>query len=55
VISESQSFGIRGHSEQALDHRIRDIAKSDLLSAKGDPTRICCGCRFSERKIEEPF
>jgi hypothetical protein len=31
------------------------VAKSDLLSAKRGSHEDCCGCRFPDREIEEPF
>jgi hypothetical protein len=48
-------FGFRRLRDKVLDHQIRDSVKSDLPKYKGEFLEVNCGCRFSERKIEEPF
>jgi hypothetical protein len=48
-------FGFQRLRDKALDHRIRESAKSDLPKYKGEFLEVNCGCRFPEREIEEPF
>jgi hypothetical protein len=48
-------FGSRRLRDKALDHQIRESAKSDLPKYKGEFLEVNCGCRFPKREIEEPF
>jgi hypothetical protein len=58
LVTEHWSVGITGFEglrDKVLDHRIREIMKSDLPKLKkGVPRSYCCGFRFPKREIEGP-
>jgi hypothetical protein len=44
----------REFERPTFELKIHESVNSDLLSEKRGSHEDCCGCRFSDREIEEP-
>jgi hypothetical protein len=53
-LSELDILVFRGLKAEPLDHKTREVVKSDLPKCEGRFVEVFCGCRFPEREIEEP-